>query len=478
MKTQLTPKILAKIKTSGETKPIGHWDDFIRACQIGGETITPFDYQRDVCTRLVSGDLRSGMVIKSRQLGLTLTTALTMSYLAQLRPGIQMSAVSIRQEDSSAIGKRIRRAAGHLLKTTSDNVLELALTNGSLVRYLSANAQDPGRGNANVEGIFIDEAAFYDYRDLLAALAPGTLWSKRPWQLVVSTPSDVDSQFYGAFCDGLSRPYDEIAGAIVTGELPPYYEEIVSGVSRIWIHYTAVPKFAADPTSYLKILIDAGLSPQDVQREANLSWLSKSQDLVFNSESVRLCAKGSQNRKPTGVATIGIDPSGFGRDRFAMVVTRPLEATGVVQVTYERSWGNYDGSQVLADMEADLSGVTGGVIVVESNGVGVGFLDLIKNDPRFGRFKVLGHSTNRDNKARALAFAEWLISAGRLHLFVSGLPSQLTKYQVDKAGKSARGGDDYALALIHALQNIGGADGSGFTSWYRKFWVANLPQNG
>jgi hypothetical protein len=473
MRRNLTPKTLARIRVAdGGHQPIAAWNDFISGCSVAGHRLSPFEFQRSVCGGLIDGGIRSGLIVKSRQLGLTLTTALTMAYLAQLRPGIQLSALSIRQEDSSAIGKRIRKAAGHLLKTTSDNVLELALSNGSLVRYLSANSSDPGRGNANVQGLFVDEAGFYPYRDLLAALAPGTLWATAPWQLAVTTPSDTESQFYEDFCKGLSRPYDELAGAIVSGELPPHYFENNSGQYRSLIHFTAVPKFKSDPQSYLRVLLDAGLSPQDVEREANLAWLTQSSTLVFDPVKIRSATMPAFTGSLSGRVVLGIDPSGFGADKFAAVALRVIPESGRVQVLWGRTWDVYDGSRILADLESALGGVIGGDITIEVNGVGAGFVDLLSSDPRFGRFTVTPHTTTKQSKSKSIAFTEWLLKSQRLAIFAPEISSQLAKYQIDKVGKTGRGGDDLALAFFHALSGLDGV-GGGFSSWYKKFWLTD-----
>lgn len=474
MRVQLTPKVKRLVTSPKSALTVASWDAFIAQCRLGsGQTLEPFAYQEAICRMLCDGSLKSGLVVKSRQLGLTLTTALTMAYQAQTEPGVQLSAVSIRQEDASAIGRRIRKAAGHQLSIVSDNVLELALANGSVVKYLSSGASDPGRGDTNVRGIFLDEAGFYEYRQLLGALAGGTLWANNPWQLAVTTPSYSEHEFYDEFTRNLSAPYEEITGRIIEGSLPPYYcEEPSPGVFRIFVHFTAVPRFRADPNLYLGILLNSGMSPQHVEREANLVWSNQSTSAVFDSAKLARVTHAPYKGELSGDILVGVDPAGFGRDKFAIVFARANPVTGHIQILAERSWGSYDGSAITAELEQMLAKCPSGTITIEGNGVGAGFVDLLLEDSRFARFDCKLLTTTRTTKARAVAFVEWLISSERIAFYSPNLPTQLRRWVMDKTNKAARGGDDLVMGLFigfSALDNL-----SGYADWYRRFWLPGV----
>jgi hypothetical protein len=477
-KGTLTPKAdrqLSSITRGRSLKPLPptneRWRSFIQKCTIavnGIETpINPFPYQQAISMITRSGLVSSIYIVKSRQMGLTLFSALESAFLSLSIPGFKSLILSLGQRDTTKIGRRLRNAIKHHNpRYINNNVGELAFTNGSTISLLP-NVEDVGRGDAQVGLALLDEAARLPLARVKESLAASKIWGgNNSVSIAVTTPETKRSDFWQIFTNApfeSGRTYDDIRAEIIAGQRPPFFFDIntETRIARILLHYSAVPQFGANRNLYLKTLIEEGLRPDQIEKEANLEWDDEAFDYCFAGESL-LIAKWEP---PIGDSiysssfeevVIGVDPSGFGSDEFAIVVTQ-FVAREAVFVRREVTFPIYDGGKILAHLDIEMASISGSnvTIVVELNGVGAGFFDLIRSDDRFNRYKLKSVHTNKGSKSDAIAFIGWLLSSQRIRI-TPRLAAQCSAFR-----NSGRDGlDDLVAALIHACST------QNYRDWY------------
>ena len=250
---------------------------FISHPTLGKIPFKLFDFQEDCVEQF--NDNRFNIILKSRQLGLSTTTAAYVLWTVLFHPGKEVVVIANKQKAAHNFMRKVKFMCRHLPqqfvpRITNDSMGEFAFTNESKVSAV-ATTKDAGRSDS-LSLLIIDEAAIIDHEkieDLWTAAYP-TL-AHGGGAIVISTPKGVGN-FY----------HQQWEGAREGSNL----------FNRIKLHWTQHPVFAEGKTIdekgnwtspwYREQCKQFAYDPRKIAQELDLSFLGSGEN-VIQDEYVR-----------------------------------------------------------------------------------------------------------------------------------------------------------------------------------------------
>ena len=329
----------------------GNWAEFAALTRVasGGRIVpfVPYPFQRDLIATVEASP--NVVVNKSRQTGISETISNWMLWRATREPGFTGIVFSKTQQDAGNLAGRIRLAATTLgplcPEFLTDSKLEVAFRGYGRVLFLPPTAR-AARGIPSASVIFADEAAFIDKAEEIYTAAAPTLsmLGDRGRYIVVSTPNGRSGWFYQLWTNG--------------GD----------AWTKIRVHYSEHPVYAADPTWAERTREQRRLTERQWQQEYELSF-EASDAGVFRHDLLEQAARGEYSE---GLATrtyiLGVDPSFGGDDYFtAVVVDVTDEVFQVVAMHHANNQSSEYNIRKTCDLIDDFNPV---VVAIESNSGG------------------------------------------------------------------------------------------------------------
>lgn len=361
--------------------------EFGKLCTIrSGENLIPFslyDYQEELAK--IIDTHRFTQIFKTRQVGATETGGLRAFHKACKDPAYAGVFLSIGQNESSNINKRIKLLNSSLgVKWQIENNTELQPSGGGNIKS-RPSTDNAARGLESIHDIFIDEAAFIDNIDeLYASSLPSQEMVSNPHTIICSTMSEEGeiSWFWRLF-DANNGDIDarEVIEAVKDGTLPGFFWWTdTNGWAKVLIHWKAHPIYSQNP-NYLQEIKDKYQIPEaKVEREFNLG-IPKAGGLLFDISLIEMCNYGSwepafKNRD----YVFTIDPNFGGEDYFCLLVwdvTEFLEK-GIIYLVHEFAEHNQSVvNYCLPHVERLYGNYHPCVIAIENNGGGTVIAELL-----------------------------------------------------------------------------------------------------
>ena len=189
------------------------------------------DYQSDTLSKILSADEGTSHVIRSpRQAGKTTLIQALILYCAINYKNSVSIFVEPTVRQCKKVFRELRKMIEKLpiLNTSSESTMDITLTNGSQIIFLSAESDIAALQGYTVKNggmLVFDEAAFIS-DDIFQALAPSTDVYKAK-TIFTSTPRFRTGTFYNYFIEGLSSKqiisYDWAGKTILTPEKLDFY---------------------------------------------------------------------------------------------------------------------------------------------------------------------------------------------------------------------------------------------------------------
>ena len=411
------------------------------------------------------------IILGSRQTGKTTSIQLFTLWLVLFYPKYQ---VAITSRSSKAIVDFIREIMDiyHLLpdflkfdKLVIDNVFEKVFPNGSIIRGVPVNPQNPenaGRG-LKADFVIIDEAAFIKGIDkAFTALKPVT--SRRHLRLkkaglpygiaIISTPN-------GMY--GIGEWFYKMWVGALNGE---------NGYKPIKFHWRDVPEY--DEEWFREQTKD--MSERDINQEYELVFYG-SESAFFPDSIIEKLQREIGKHKPISelklprgylklykpldknrLYLIGCDPADSGQDYAALVII-DYESDEVVGVFYSKEISVSEFTENVLYLAQYLEN---SLIIFENNGIGkmaaqvlyqanLAHRMYIPYEKRYRRdaYKHAGISTNRSTRRLMLDALYHYVVNNWNKIYDSMVLSQLAalEYKGDKVQAPSNMHDDLAMAL-------------------------------
>ena len=388
--------------------------EFATLCRIrSGKKSIPFelyDYQVELAKVL---DLHRGMIVfKTRQLGATETIACKFLHKAILNPAYVAGILSMGQEESSNVARRIRKmpAAIKNFQFGTNNLKDLELKGGGRVVF-RPSTDNAIRSLESVSDLLFDESAFVDNAEEIysSAVPAQEMVGDEARTAIVSTMSQSGklSWFWKMFASNNGSIDAERVCARVRENLDEPYQFWVddTGWAKVILHWRSHPIYSQIPDYLEKTKNEKKLTEDKVQREYNLG-IPASGASLFQADLVNMFAIGSWlPPKVNRVYLAGIDPNFGGTDYFCMLIWDVAEAPYQLVCQYrDNSHSNsYHQEKVLQLLDSYQPAIT----AIESNSGGAVILeDLIvaRSSLRFEKVNTSAVSkrVNTDRLAIAL----------------------------------------------------------------------------
>jgi hypothetical protein len=388
--------------------------EFALFCRIrSGKRSIPFelyDYQVELAKVL---DSHRGMIVfKTRQLGATETIACKFLHKAILNPAYVAGILSMGQEESSNVARRIRKmpAAIKNFQFATNNLKDLELKGGGRVVF-RPSTDNAIRSLESVSDLLFDESAFVDNAEEIysSAVPAQEMVGTEARTAIVSTMSQSGklSWFWKMFASNNGSIDAERVCARVRENLDEPYQFWVddTGWAKVILHWKSHPIYSQIPDYLEKTREEKKLTEDKVQREYNLG-IPASGASLFQADLVNLFAIGNWlPPRPNKVYLAGIDPNFGGTDYFCMLIWDVTEAPYQLVCQYrDNSHSNsYHQEKVLQLLDSYKPAIT----AIESNSGGAVILeDLIvaRSSLRFEKVNTSAVSkrVNTDRLAIAL----------------------------------------------------------------------------
>jgi hypothetical protein len=390
------------------------FQEFARLCRIrSGKRIIPFelyDYQIELAKLLDS--YRGIIVFKTRQLGATETLACKFLHKAILNPAYVAGILSMGQEESSNVARRIRKmpAAIPNFQFGTNNLKDLELKGGGRVVF-RPSTDNAIRSLESVSDLLFDESAFVDNAEEIysSAVPAQEMVGADARTAIVSTMSQAGklSWFWKMFASNNGAIDAERVCARVRENLDEPYQFWVddTGWAKAILHWKSHPIYSQIPNYLEKTKEEKKLTEDKVQREYNLG-IPASGASLFQPDLVDRFAIGRWLApKVNRVYLAGIDPNFGGTDYFCMLIWDITEAPYQLVCQYRDNGhsNSYHQGKVLRILDAYQPAIT----AIESNSGGAVILeDLIvaRSSLRFEKVNTSAVSkrVNTDRLAIAL----------------------------------------------------------------------------
>lgn len=306
------------------------FDDFANICRIrSGARIVPFqlyDYQKQIIE--LSNKYKKIVVFKTRQLGVTEVFGALMLWKACLNPSYAGAVLSLGQNESSNVARRIRQMPAKIpgFGFGSNSLTNLEIKGGGRLIF-RPSTRNAIRSLESLSDLFFDEAAFTpNIEEIYSSAVPATeMVGDAACISIVSTISDEGkmSWFWSMF-SGYAPPdidIDERIAKIQEGTGEPFQYWIdTQGWCKVLLHWRAHPYYSSIPNYLQKTKEEKKLSEVKLQREYNLG-IPEVGVTLFQSAFVWNCANGQYAApKPHRRYLFGIDPNFGGNDYFVCLV--------------------------------------------------------------------------------------------------------------------------------------------------------------
>ncbi|HLO51387.1 MAG TPA: hypothetical protein VK211_23435 [Kamptonema sp.] len=390
------------------------FQEFARLCRIrSGKKIIPFDlYDYQIELAKLLDTYRGIIVFKTRQLGATETIACKFLHKAILNPAYVAGILSMGQEESSNVARRIRKmpAAIPNFQFATNNLKDLELKGGGRVVF-RPSTDNAIRSLESVSDLLFDESAFVDNAEEIysSAVPAQEMVGAEARTAIVSTMSQSGklSWFWKMFASNNGSIDAERVCARVRENLDEPYQFWVddTGWAKAVLHWKSHPIYSQVPDYLERTREEKKLTEDKVQREYNLG-IPASGASLFQADLVNLFAIGNWcPAKRDRVYLAGIDPNFGGTDYFCMLIWDVTEAPYQLVCQYRDNGhsNSYHQEKVLQLLDSYQPAIT----AIESNSGGAVILeDLIvaRSSLRFEKVNTSAVSkrVNTDRLAIAL----------------------------------------------------------------------------
>ena len=377
-----------------------NFSEFARLCRIrSGREIVPFelyDYQIELAKLL---DAYRGVIcFKTRQLGATETLACKFLHKAILNPAYVAGILSMGQEESSNVARRIRKMPAGIpgFQFATNNLKDLELRGGGRVVF-KPSTDNAIRSLESVSDLLFDESAFVDNAEEIysSAVPAQEMVGADARTAIISTMSQSGrlSWFWGMFASNNGN-YDaeRICARVKEGLDEPFQFWVdETGWAKVILHWRSHPIYSQIPNYLTQIKEDKKLTEDKVQREYNLG-IPMSGSSLFNAEIIDGFATGAWSApRPARTYLAGIDPNFGGTDFFCMLIFDVTEKPYQLVWQYrDNSHGNtYHKDKVLELLDAYRPEIT----AIESNSGGMVILENLIRDRPSMRFEKVNTSS-------------------------------------------------------------------------------------
>lgn len=417
-----------------------------------------YPYQEEV-VRLVE-TYRNTVVLKSRQLGISLIIISWILFNALKNPAYKALVFSKTQKDSSKLGKRTRDLLYSLGKLapelTSDSMFKIEIQGGGTIEFLSSSVKD-ARGADSVHTIFYDEAAFIDnFGDIKQAAGPSQqVTGDAARTIYASTPGGADGDFYNLCAPFLEEM--DLKEIIRNNRTQEYLGKLVKGNTALaLVHWMMHPLFSKDPKKFVETTKkELELTDEAFDQEFNLDF-SVLGSTFFDPNVVDARAILNIQEYPFYEEFIigGIDTAWtVGGDNFSLTIAGLTESSLNCKDYYYKNdqnlQGHIQGIYPYLDKWKPL------VVSVENNG-GNGDTVIEQLQAYFPETTFISFNMNQTLKIRLTDKMNYLLQTGFLNL-ISGSPhiQDLKKFvNLGNVRRAASGFHDDGVmslaALVHA----------------------------
>lgn len=404
------PRTLGKIQKAAQKeitiKPLdvpAKFEDFAALCRIrSGNKILKFelyDYQIQLAELLDSHP--SIIVFKSRQMGITEVIACKFLHKAALNPGYAAAVLSIGQQETSNVCKRIRNMPSQIpnVRFETNSLTTLEIERGGRLMFRPSTRKSL-RSLESISDILYDEAAFVsEIEEIYAGAAPAQeMVGSDARTAIVSTMSEEGklSWFWQIFEAGNGNiDADERIARIKEGRGESFdYWVDENGWCKVLVHWKAHPIYSSIPNYLEKTKKEKKLPESKLQREYNLG-IPEGGGSLFTASFVDACAVGQwRPPQPKRCYLAGIDPNFGGNDFYVCqiwdVTTTPYSL--VAHYRDSQRSNEYNEQKTLELIDSYLPGV----VAIEKNSGGAIILEQLRK--KRPRLRVEPVTTSRTSK--------------------------------------------------------------------------------
>lgn len=369
------------------------WPEFARSTLIrsGKEMIpfTPYPYQRRLIELFEKH--KKGLVVKTRQLGITEAIGSWMVQSMDSSPAYSGVVFSKTQEDSSNVQKRASLMCSTAnIGLAANGARRIATDAGGQIFY-RPSTDDSARGLESIDTLFFDEAAFPEnLSKIYGAASPSqAMLGEGAYTILCSTPNQKRGLFWTLLQDNNPEGVDILAicravrdGHLYSDDIPGFYWFVDnSGWVKVFIHWRSHPVYSRNPNYLDYVREKFKLDEETLQREFNLTF-DEAESAFFNDEHIdkMLCGQWAEPT-PGHRYLLAIDTNTGGADYYCagvIDITRsPYKLVAMYRRNKQTSDESFTATVDLIDRYRPHIGV------VETNAGGQLYLDgLTKARPR------------------------------------------------------------------------------------------------
>lgn len=380
-----------------------HFPDFAEQCRIrSGNRIVKFqlyDYQIELASLL--DRYRSLVVFKTRQMGATETIAAKFLHKACLNPGYAAAVMSIGQDETSNVCRRIRNMPSQLpdVKFVTNSLTTLEVERGGRLMFRPSTRKSL-RSLESISDILYDEAAFVpEIEEIYSGAAPAQeMVGEDARTVIISTMSEEGklSWFWRMFetSNGEVDAEERIARIKENRGDPFDYWVDENGWCKVLIHWRSHPIYSLQPNYLEKTKREKKLTESKLQREYNLG-IPEGGGSLFTASFVDACAI-DQWRSPqkSRCYLAGIDPNFGGNDYYVCQVWDVTTTPYSLAAEYRDSQRSNEYNE-LKSLEL-LDAYSPSIVAVEKNSGGAIILEQLRK--KRPRLRVEPVTTSRTSK--------------------------------------------------------------------------------
>jgi hypothetical protein len=255
--------------------------------------LVPYDYQIDLYNTIESHNFT--LVVKSRQMGFSMTVILIFLYKAIMNPAYKAIVFSKGQKDTSELARRMRVLVDGLQKygigeTENNNFQNIAFKQGGNIYFLNSKP-DAGRGIDSVSDIFYDEAGFVEKIDMTFEnnIPSQEMVGSEARTIIGSTPNGQAGWYYQKLMSDNpenKNPLEIIEQIRNGGISPTQIWTDNAGWAKYITHWKAHPIYSQQENYLDNIARKKKVSIESVKQEYDLSFNS-SASMVFLAELIK-----------------------------------------------------------------------------------------------------------------------------------------------------------------------------------------------
>lgn len=422
------------------------------------EPFEPLEWQQSTSDLILGSRGRKSYIFaKSRQAGATTEVLSLVDYIALSKPHLTALFLHKTYLDAHYLGRRNRKFLSSAnVPLEGDSVARQEFENGSTLYFRSSDPESCGRGLDSVDIVVYEECGFYiDLRSTVEAIAPAQRWCEDAISIFVTTPNGKvgSGEYYWSLLASGCGP-NEVEGrfkAIREGLEEPFQIWDANGaMSKIIVHWRAIPINTAEPDFKARVMAESGMSEESFAQEFDLDFSVGDSENVFDFELLRGCQVDSIDEwEPGGIFYTGIDPAGVGKDySVCLTLERIIEGDRilyqVVDLYRKRTGTTQQHLLAIADLLEEFEPITA---LVERNGLGQIWEESLP--------AVEGHTTTQSSKEALIARLKLAIERGDLRIPKGPIMDELAAFRRSANGKlEAPQGlhDDCVIALALALK--------------------------